>query len=61
MSAEIIPMPRNEGNGAREALMAAMRGSIAKPIADWDCPAVTDYILARLYLAGFIVVPLEGK
>lgn len=60
MTAEIIPMPeRDKGNGAREALMDVMKGSIARPIADWDCPAVTDYILASLYVAGFVVVPIE--
>ena len=56
MTAEIIQLPRNKGNGAREALTAiettprdCMQGSLC-----W-----ADWVLMELWLRGFKVVPLE--
>lgn len=58
MSADVIPFePKQRSNGAREALIEIMRPSMTRPIADWDSPNVTDYILASLYEAGFVIVP----
>ena len=61
MTTNIVPFPKREGNGAREALMNVMRDPASRCLGEWDTPAATDYILARLYTVGFVVVPMEGK
>ena len=53
--AEIIPLPRSKGNGAREALIE---------MEDWRAPrqaglSWADWVLAELWARGFKVVPLE--
>lgn len=60
MTADIIPMPERKGNGAREALMAILlEPHVRIPLGNWDAPAVTDYVLGKLYEAGFVIVPME--
>jgi len=48
--------PPNPGNGAREAMAAALSYCM-EPMGD----VLTDDMLARLWLLGFKVVPLEEK
>lgn len=61
MTADIINldthrMPPNPGNGAREAMAAALSYCM-EPMGD----VLTDDMLAGLWLLGFKVVPLEEK
>jgi len=60
MTAKIIPLPQNKGNGSREAVMEILQDNhMRMPLGEWDIPTVTDYWLARLWELGFKVVPLE--
>jgi hypothetical protein len=49
-----------KSNGAREALMRILRNRSTRVLGDWDVPAVTDYMLALLWMDGFMIVPVSG-
>lgn len=57
MTAEVIPLRIRErdGNGAREAMIAAM---LRRGIAPEKAGEFTDWFLAEMYMAEFKVVPL---
>ena len=61
MTADIVPFPKPDGNGSREALMDILRSPAAQCLGEWDAPAVTDYLLGKLFMAGFVIVPMEEK
>lgn len=63
MSADIITLPvvrverePPDGNGAREAVASAL-AMCMQPMGD----VFTDDLLARLWLLGFKIVPLDGS
>ena len=56
----VIPFPKPDGNGAREALIEIVRSPAARCLGEWDAPAVTDYLLAKLFVAGFAIVPVDS-
>lgn len=51
--AEIIPLPRSKGNGAREALTEIETASRPSGLQCW-----ADYIMMQLWARGFKVVPI---
>lgn len=60
MTAEIIPLPVTRGgNGAREALIDILTRAASHPLGNWDAHAVADYIIASLYVEGFVVAPIK--
>jgi hypothetical protein len=56
MMAEIIPLPQNKGNGAREALTEIETASRATGSLCW-----ADHILMELWACGFKVVRIDGS
>lgn len=63
MGEVVVLSTRNKGNGAREAMIDLLLDNhiSCRPLGDWDCPAVADYILALLWERGFKVVPLGNE
>jgi hypothetical protein len=61
MSATIYVLQKPKSEEARTALMRIFRDPASQCLSDWDVPAVTDYILGRLYESGFVIRPLENK
>ncbi len=55
-----FPIPKSQpGDGAREAMIEIMSKRAASCLGAFDAPAVTDYILALLWEAGFKVAPID--
>lgn len=61
MTADIIPLPKRDGNGAREALADILSEPLVGMLVAFDKARATDAILLRLAAAGFIIVPMEDK
>lgn len=61
MSADVIPFkPKQQrSNGAREALIETLRDPASYCRGSWDTESAADYILLRMVLAGFVIVPLN--
>jgi hypothetical protein len=55
MPAKIIAFPKNEGNGAREALIEILAASEQR-----NPEGRADSLLTLLWFNGFKVVPLDG-
>lgn len=52
--------PPNPGNGAREALIAALMLA-PPPEGENGIAVLCDFLLGYLWLGGFQIVPLSGK
>ena len=58
MTATLIPFPKNEGNGAREALIEIIQHLPQRPSVA-EATFQGDWLLLMLADRGFVLVPME--